>query len=1486
MSDTFSMSKLGFSYLAAKERVGFHYPKLHCEGEACKSKKVVLIPQALKHLLCGKKLKEEGFRFGLSSGDMRIKKDIVAFLDLLKVWQGMNPIKRELRNHIEFESENWLNSFSIVLQTKDLRSQFAECFAPTENLENDIITLKEVVSLTIECLDQWCSAEQAEENKELNIEKYQNVEFIPKSECFIGKFKVSSQLVSFLHPLSWFLAHLLTFVPKLNFPANNPDSKDFLQKLFVFKSLDLVKENISDDNRILRLIEPCIRVNSLIAQIKCGLWVRNGFSVRNQALHYKEGSLRDCMDNDIFMLQIGACLVEPNKFLITLIDRFELLNWLSGITQVKVPPSELQFPTLIPHLSVDSMQWVSLAEEFLQLLIIILTERTRLCGESFEAELFREVIHHLATQTNGMAFSELNKRIAVRLNDFGDSNVSEATLEKVLNKVAKFKFPEGIADFGLYELKDEYYSQIDCWFWHYTRNQREEIEAILAKKGIKNNMSLPFYDTDGISITLPSIKPLSANFLSLNKIILSKTFIKILLVSLWNVTRTVTEQNQQFPPVRNDAVVSSMLHLLFCSIVIGKEEFLKLCVTQKVQIFPTPYTKQKETDEGLTVMELILELLECSEEETFLKDFIVRLKVLVNEFERTESGLLIITEWKAKIREKFGLKEGNYVTEKDKILKKKNQSKADAKQRRLKVMDQFNSQQKQFKTNFESDLNNVDSLYVPKPATNLNTLITEKSWDFPEGTCIVCQEGASGDGEHLYGMLALIQPSMIQRNLNFSSKESVEEALNVPPSLDTNLNHSVDEEVTNIKYPPTFTNTPGLQATSCGHLMHFHCFKNYTGSLVIRHQAQLTRNHPENLDRKEFMCPLCKSLGNCLLPILWSEKKETLNWCLNNDKNSEEESFFSFANYWNTNLKAKIKKQIEKNNFEEDVEMGESTRTEHSVFQSFHDNSCKLISGLNNALELHYTTDTDITSTTNFTEPAIPGRFPSDRNSVSLKVSEIQRYSKLLETVMTLAYHHINQGYEHEDFGLKLLDLLWETFFYTISCVEILSRGVIGNSVDILGSTKAEANGFVYTGVLENSSEQNLTLLRVLSETIMTQSTFATQDAKVEEQLLLRVSEFFKSLFFGLIDPKSAPEFINELSNNNGEDLNNPLLTEDTIFSLLVECTMSALPVLGIVEFAEVQKFIGILWALEIVKCLVGVIESVGVMHDNWCSDPKFSSFNFPTQANVSDRKGKKLVSDNMGINDGAEDSEIKSFFSWLMISLGMKPDVIQYTKKMVTSSVLLTLTKAVCLPFLRKTCLLVHAKFGVIAPGLDESTTSLKADLGLENEALGDVADEYTRLCRYLNLPLVESVCSNKTMNDETLSKLISGWCVHLSQYDLSHFYHAKVPMDVNFKEIDEDKERLLTLALPSIYSLVNLPNRLDILFEESKKQICKRCLNIPQNPAVCLLCGLIVCHQSFCCQEGDDGECNLHCNSYGNGCLLDAPYLDSHGEVDIGLR
>lgn len=121
---------------------------------------------------------------------------------------------------------------------------------------------------------------------------------------------------------------------------------------------------------------------------------------------------------------------------------------------------------------------------------------------------------------------------------------------------------------------------------------------------------------------------------------------------------------------------------------------------------------------------------------------------------------------------------------------------------------------------------------------------------------------------------------------------------------------------------------------------------------------------------------------------------------------------------------------------------------------------------------------------------------------------------------------------------------------------------------------------------------------------------------------------------------------------------------------------------------------------------------------------------------------------------------------------------------------------------------------------------------------------------------------------------------------------------------------------ALPRLvplrkFHLVPLAPAFHDLFQVMSSARCKNCNTVPKQPAICLLCGELVCTASSCCMartadRKGAGECFLHARqcAAGFGVYLlvlssvvlvlmgerrtfwPSPYLDQHGEEDIKLR
>lgn len=155
--------------------------------------------------------------------------------------------------------------------------------------------------------------------------------------------------------------------------------------------------------------------------------------------------------------------------------------------------------------------------------------------------------------------------------------------------------------------------------------------------------------------------------------------------------------------------------------------------------------------------------------------------------------------------------------------------------------------------------------------------------------------------------------------------------------------------------------------------------------------------------------------------------------------------------------------------------------------------------------------------------------------------------------------------------------------------------------------------------------------------------------------------------------------------------------------------------------------------------------------------------------------------------------------------------------------------------PFLRQLWLLAHARFG-----LYQSTTTPQADFDfLLNE-----------------MPFLPPL--SLILTDEPSSQnLIKAWCQQHVEFNL------KPPSSSLMASTAQQQERILgsiPLVFPAQLSLLTLPYKLDQLLDWTLEKQCPRCKLVPADPGLCLFCGALVCCQSFCCGDGDDGECHSH--------------------------
>ncbi|TPX55891.1 hypothetical protein PhCBS80983_g04953 [Powellomyces hirtus] len=1337
LPERFPLKNFHLAAKNAREWTCTRYPKLGCDSQAARSRRDWHLFQDSRYILSAQRL-VKGEQKGLGS-DSEI---LDIFLDLLRVWQAMHPQTRYTRQHIEYEQEQWIQAFNLSLQLGRMVHMVAECLMWKE----DHTHLCNAAVKTIEILDAWCKAEEQEEVEKVLGQKghaaglgvnmnhrvpdsdgCHTVEFISGKPIRSPFFNVASQAVSFHHPLHWFLAYLIGDMMQARW--EHPNGLTILEHIFRGSS----SMPVSDLRRVSRIMEAPLQTTVLLSQIRAGVWVRNGLTLRAQATHYRSSTLREHYDQDLFLLQTYLVLAGPDMFLTAMLDRYDLAIWFKGNPRGCAGVTGL-----------EDEQIGLLAEDFLEVLITLFSERSRIISLPPSLELKREIIHHLAVSgTHGIAYSDLSGRILDRL----VSSVED--FDDVLQTVADFKFPEGTTDSGVYVLKDQNWGDVDPWFWHYTKNQREEVEAHLKTRH-KNSSG------DWWVPRLETIADTAMGFAKLNRMMQSEVFIHIVFFAIWNVF---------FGVVRSVTVVNEAVQILALALVAERttdsgvgNEFSKLVATTEVAIL--------DNVDRLTLLELLIRVLNRENDDDDLKDAIRKIEWITERVggRGGELAQSLTQAWRAT---RGGEKQKN-IEKAEVNEKKKIDAKAAAMARKAAIMAQFAAAQKKFSEEnpvddsdedeatdasatkcMDEDAASHEGWDIDDTSMDLDSEPEEQTrlWEYPSGTCIFCQEETAG-GSETYGILGLVQPSTVLR--------CAEVGYDLVPS-DIRL----DEEI-------------GLYISTCGHLMHLTCFHSYYASIRSRHEAQSNRNHPEDIERNEFLCPLCKTLGNCFVPVLWAAKEEKI-------VRIKEE--VTVDQWWERGL----------GDFANGLIRGEVGDTEGEILHQF------------------------MSAVT----PHRGGRETTQSDPTYL-------YRRLTRTLLAAL------GSEPHEVRMEGMIEMWDAIAYTVRCLEVTARSK-GENLSITEQVPSHA----------------LTLLRVLCEGLLTCSAAELRNRGSESRMEERGQELIWSIFSGVMD---------------GEIETVPL----TPFLM-----MDGMDALGEVMFGvgvmkggddTFWEWVSVFYVREIVATLISVVEAVGFRG---------------LEVDPGERE---------------EDEEWSAFFKGLTALLKIREDLADKVLDRVGVGHLKRLVSTCILGFSRECVLFGWARCGIV----------------FDTSNIQDEPDEIERLRRCLRLPKINAIVKKHTLETGFNYHLIEGWCQQLHDIDPPYFSspgHPSLsgpPGAITIRYVRPTTPLYVATCTVRIPALIPLPHRLDTLFEESIRRICKRCKQVPTDPALCLLCGTFVCSQSYCCQEEDKGECHIHSRGCGgdvgiyfiikkcviylmhndNGCFIHPPYLDSHGEVDVGLR
>ncbi|XP_077128859.1 E3 ubiquitin-protein ligase UBR3 isoform X1 [Ranitomeya variabilis] len=325
---------------------------------------------------------------------------LVTWMNFVSFFQGMNLNKRELNEHVEFESQTYYAAFAAELEA---------CAQPMWGLlshckvrETQEYT-RNVVRYCLEALQDWFDA----------------INFVDEP---------APNQVTFHLPLHRYYAM-------------------FLSKAVKCQEIDL-DSILPDQEMLMKLMVHPLLIQASLSEVHSNMWVRNGLQIKGQAMTYVQSHFCNSMiDPDIYLLQVCASKLDPDYFISSVFERFKVVDLLTMASQHQ-------------NLVLESDHERSMLEGALTFLVILLSLRLHL-GMTDDEILRAEMIAQLCM--NDRTHSSLLDLIPESPNPKSGIMPGSCSFESVLSAVADFKAPVfepgGSMQQGMYTPKGEVWDQ-------------------------------------------------------------------------------------------------------------------------------------------------------------------------------------------------------------------------------------------------------------------------------------------------------------------------------------------------------------------------------------------------------------------------------------------------------------------------------------------------------------------------------------------------------------------------------------------------------------------------------------------------------------------------------------------------------------------------------------------------------------------------------------------------------------------------------------------------------------------------------------------------------------------------------------------------------------------------------------------------------------------------------------------------------------------
>lgn len=1183
------------------------------------------------------------------------------YLDLMKLLQGICPNVRAVGEHVEYETDTWISASVLTRESNKLCRIFAETYKdPSTNMSTPEVRHAIFLAAGMTIVNSFGLERKRFEQSEIKeLVRFHN------TTHRVVQFSVAQGALSFHHPLHYTLSWLFEIgkdsiesIRALLASAQNVVEK--VQEAPLTTREAAVKSSIlTAEDALLAMFDFPLRVCAWLAQMKANMWVRNGMSLRHQMGQYKSVPYRDVAhQRDLFLLQTALVSVNPARLLASMVDRFGLTGWMSG--------------SFTPLTDCDDSQMVDLVEDMIYLLINLLSDRDTLTisqgdEDSILRTVRKEIAHSLCFKP--LSYSDLNARLTERVQD-------HEKLQELLQTMTKYRAPEGLHDTGLFELKEEYLSELDPYNSHFSKNQRDEAENIYKKwlgKQLKK-------DPEDVVLE-PKLRPITSEaYRDLAIICQTQLFVEVMFRTLTFVAEGYKSRTG-VSVTRTEAFLHIVLQLaLIATLEDSSGEGVD---GSQHASFVLLAGQEKFTDEmgNPSTVVRVLHKIWLMDEYSSCRS---KIRYILRMFHQKRPTAF------AAATHGLDFPSGRFDTSSPANFESEMETKKrQAMERKAKVMAQFQQQQQSFmdkQGGFDWEDEELDS-----PDAELPSSKESRSWKFPSGLCIQCREETSD--AKLYGTFAMITDGHLLRETQVEDSDFVKEVLTTPKDLDRTLSRDrpfgisgsnqklisqmdtmgkeskVERQGISKGWPQGST-TKGPMTSSCGHIMHFSCFENYYQSVLRRHAQQVARQHPERVSAQEFVCPLCKALANAFIPIVWKSTEQSYPAALG--------VHMEYADF--------VENELEKRASLADVDSDDFARQSATIHKR------NLSHFANDALELAI----ERSQATGLASPSLSGW--AERPEIAPIAELASVYLRLrgpLETLARVTQPKIFPAKFADGEQANIFHLLLNALANTVCSTEIAHRG-----------REAEYGTTLLTGI----PQQSLSHLQVLASTV--RSYAATCHILVRGAIDEHYQQVYLSLFRKLFGRTQTADIPPHLESVFMDNFSTPLLQVDS-FTFFVHAALVLCPILEI-EHRHVLR-------MAITSELLRVILAYT------CNHPGLGQVMSETP-----------VSDGHGRGE-AELDELKHVLLWVKSQLVESSSPVledfQQMKASLDSNGLSALKRVIeqyALVFIRKCAIFCHVALGVDFPttagteaGLDELLRLLHfMQLPSLNEILEDLTD------------------------------------------------------------------------------------------------------------------------------------------------------------------